>query len=56
MLNVLVLGTDGILRTPPFKHILRGCTVRRCCSFPELDLNPPVTGSYGDIHIGHAGA
>ena len=34
MLNVLVVGYDGILRTPPFKHILRGCTVRRCGSSP----------------------
>ena len=29
VLNVVVISSDGVMRTPPFKRILAGTTVRR---------------------------
>ena len=51
MLNVLVVGYDGILRTPPFKHILRGCTVRRCGSSPPR--SQPASDPARRPHLPH---
>ena len=30
VLNVLSVGADGVLRTPPFQRVLAGTTARRC--------------------------
>jgi len=41
VLNVLVVGKDGILRTPPFVHLLRGCTVRKGLELAQAHLVKP---------------
>ena len=33
VLNVISVGADGVLRTPPFKRVLAGTTVRSQCLF-----------------------
>ena len=38
VLNVCVVGKDGILRTPPFRNLLRGCTVRRVMELAKQHL------------------
>ncbi|KAL1521532.1 hypothetical protein AB1Y20_021191 [Prymnesium parvum] len=38
VLNVVLVGADGILRTPPFEGILRGTTVRRAMELAEESL------------------
>ena len=37
VLNVLVVGADGVVRTPPFKRALAGTTVRRAFELLRAD-------------------
>ena len=41
VLNVVVIGKDKVLRTPPFSHLLRGCTVRKGMELAEAHLVTP---------------
>lgn len=38
VLNVVVVGKDGILRTPPFARLLRGCTIRKVLELAKEHL------------------
>ena len=45
VLNVLVLGADNVLRTPPFAHILRGCTARKSLELAaQLEADGEIRG------------
>ena len=38
VLNVIVVGADKVVRTPPFEGILKGTTVRKCLELVERHL------------------
>ena len=40
VLNVVVIGKDRVLRTPPFDNLLRGCTIRRTMALAQEKLVP----------------
>ena len=41
VLNVVVVGHDDVLRTPPFRKVLRGTTVRKIFELARATLLPP---------------
>ena len=40
VLNVVVVGKDRVMRTPPFDNLLRGCTIRRTMALAAEKLVP----------------
>ena len=41
VLNVVLVGADGTMRTPPFCRLLNGTTVRRAMELAKASLVPP---------------
>ncbi len=52
VLNVLVLGKDGVLRTPPFDGILKGTTVRKALELAKEHLVGSGSDSTEEKSIG----
>ena len=47
VLNIVVIGKDGVLRTPPFENALAGTTVRRIMELAKRSLVSPSGGDGG---------